>query len=505
MRHRMIIGGAAVLALTLSGCGGGGGETSSTASSTLTLAPSPDVNSFAPADSRDAHLLQYYQPVYDSLIRISPEGEYEPMLATEWSYDDSGTVLHLELRDDVTFTDGVKFDGEAVKANLEAVKGGTGTSAASFASIESITVNSATSVDVHLRAPDPGFIRQLALNGGMMASPAALGTEELKSVPVGSGPYIMDTSETTTSVQYTFKRNPDYWNPDDFPYDEIVLKPIADATARLNAVRSGQVDGAFGDATNIPTAEGAGLTVTQSAGPGFQGLFIFDREGQIQPELADVRVRQAINYAIDPEAILQSAYSGEGTITRQVFNPESDAWVEDLNDAYSYDPDKAQQLLAEAGVPDGFTLDIPEPVFPNVSPVLGQQLAAVGIDVNWVQVPVQTVQDEYLTGKYPVVWFQLQSSDPWQGVNFWGSTEAAYNPLHIADPEIEAQIEVARNAPDDDQRNQAYQELSQLYIDKAWFAPAYFPDAVYFSSADVEVTPQALQIVPSIYNYQPAS
>jgi peptide/nickel transport system substrate-binding protein len=219
-----------------------------------------------------------------------------------------------------------------------------------------------------------------------MAGPRAIGTDALRTTPVGTGPYTLDAKATTRTVQYTYVKNPKYWNAAAYPYDKIVLKPILDGTARLNAIRSGQVDGGTGDATTIPTAKGAGLKVLQSAGPGFQGLFIFDRAGKIVPQLADVRVRQAINYAIDPRAILSTLADGKGTLTRQVFNPRSNGWDPSLNSAYAYDPAKARALLASAGAANGFALSMPVPVYPNLQPLLTQQLAAVGIKVNWVNV-----------------------------------------------------------------------------------------------------------------------
>jgi peptide/nickel transport system substrate-binding protein len=497
------------LALTASAIGACDGNASGTTangttSTTLTLATAVDVNSFAPADSRDAHYVQFYQPVYDSLLQIAPDGTYQPDLATVWKYDASQTDLHLDLRSGVTFTDGEKFDGNAVKANLLAVQKGTSTAAPGFASIGSIVVNSPTSVDLKLSNPDPGLIRQLAMPGGMMAAPNAIGTAKLKTDPVGTGPYVLDSKDTTATVQYTFTRNPNYWNKKAYPYDKIVLKPISDQTARLNAIRSGQVDGGFGDATNIAAVKAAGLTVTQSPGPGFQGLFIFDRTGKIVPQLADVRVRQALNYAIDPKAVLQTLEDGKGTLTRQVFNPKSNGWDPALNDSFSYDPAKAKQLLAQAGAAGGFTIPIPVPVYPNLQPLLTQELGAVGIKVNWVNVPTQQVNDQYLSGRFAVVWYQLQSSDPWQAINFLGSPQAPWNPLHSSDPDISNQIDAIRKAPAAQQGAQ-FQKLAGLYIQKAWFVPAFFPDAVYFSSAKVKVTAQALQIVPSIANYAPKS
>ncbi len=102
-----------------------------------------------------------------------------------------------------------------------------------------------------------------------------------------------------------------------------------------------------------------------------------------------------------------------------------------------------------------------------------------------------------------MVFYQLQSSEPWQGVNFWGSPTASWNPLKAEDPEIDRRIDAVRTATGDAQ-TEAYHELDRAFVDQAWFAPVYFPDAVYFSAPRVKVTAQRLQIVPSIYNYRPA-
>ena len=440
--------------------------------------------------------------MYDSLLKITPDGSYEPMLATKWKYSDENTKLHLDLREGVTFTDGAPFDGKAVKANLEAVKNGTGVSAAAFASVESIDVESATKVTLELSEPDPGLIRQLALPGGMMASPAALGTDGLKATPVGSGPYILDTAKSTATVEYVFNRNPDYWDAKAMPFDTLILKPVLDPTARLNAVRSGQADGAAGDAINIAEAKSAGLTVTESPGPGFQGLFILDRDGSVVPELGNLKVRQAINYAIDSKGILNALFDGKGTQTGQVFNPLSTPWDDSLNNAYPYDPKQAKKLLAEAGYPNGFTLPMPEPFVANLTPILEQQLADVGITVQYITVAPQERYAEFMSGKYGMVWYQLQSSDPWQGINFWGAENAPWNPRHSTTPAIANAIEKIK-VTSGEKQVAAYRELSKTFIAEAWFAPSFFPDAVYFSSKNVTVEPQALQIVPSIYNYKP--
>jgi peptide/nickel transport system substrate-binding protein len=494
-------GGIAAAGLT--GCSSVGEKRAP--SKTLTLGTAVDVNSFAPAEAQDAHFMQFYQAPYDALLRIAPDGSYRPGLATNWAYDQDLTVLHMTLRSGVAFHDGTPFDGSAVAANLMAAKKGTGTGAAGFTSLKTVRVISPTRVDLVLSSPDPGIVHQLAMGCGMMASPKAIGTPGLKTLPVGTGPYRLDPKATTQTVKYTFVRNPDYWDKASFPFDKIVMIPISDAVARINAVRSGQVDGVFGDGLNTGAATSAGLKVTTSPGPGFQGLFLFDRGGKVSHPLGDVRVRQAINHAMDRKGVAKILANGRGRTTGQVFNPRSAAADLSLDTLYPHDPGRARDLLAQAGYGHGFRLDIPEPVYPNLSPILGQLLGAVGIQVDWVQVPTQTVNAQYLSGKFPVVYYQLQSSDPWQAINFLGTAKAAWNPLHVDDPDIEAAISAVRDAPAGRAQNDAYHRLDRLYTEKAWFAPAYFPDAVYYSSPAIEVTPQNLQIVPSLQNYRPAS
>ncbi|MEU3979260.1 ABC transporter substrate-binding protein [Streptomyces sp. NPDC026672] len=498
-----VLGAGGAVVAGLAGCSSSGRDRRP--SGTLTLGTAVDVNSFAPAEAQDAHFMQYYQAPYDGLLRIAPDGTYTPGLATEWSYDRSRTVLHLTLRPGVRFHDGTPFDGRAVAANLMAAKKGTGTGAAGFASLRSVRVDSPGGVDLVLERPDPGIVRQLAMGCGMMASPKAVGTPGLRTRPVGTGPYVLDPKGTTPTVKYTFVRNADYWDKRSFPFEKVVLIPMTDAIARLNAVRSGQVDGAFGDALNIRAATSAGLKATVSPGPGFQGLFLFDRDGRVSRPLGDVRVRRAVNHAMDRDGIAKILVDGRARTTGQVFNPQSPAADLSLDTYYPHDPARARTLLAQAGYARGFDLDIPEPVYPNLSPILGQLLGDVGIRVNWVQVPTQSVNAQYLSGKFPAVYYQLQSSDPWQAVNFLGTAKAAWNPLHVDDPAVQAAIDAVRDAPEGAARDAAYHRLDRVYVERAWFAPAYFPDAVYFSSPAIEVTPQSLQIVPSLQNFRPAA
>ena len=181
-------------------------------------------------------------PVYDTLLMLSPEGELEPNMATEWSYNDDNTVLTLTLQDGITFTDGEPFNAEAVKANVEYLRDGGGPFSSYVASVENVVAVDDLTVELQLSSADPALLYGLAVVGGAMASPAAIAAGTLATSPIGSGAYTLDAGATTPGTEYVYQRNPDYWNPDAYAYDTIVIKPILDLQARFNAIQSGQAD-----------------------------------------------------------------------------------------------------------------------------------------------------------------------------------------------------------------------------------------------------------------------
>src|SRR6202007_2710547 len=138
------------------------------------------------------------------------------------------------------------------------------------------------------------------------------------------------------------------------PFDKIVFKPLTDPTAILNALRSGQINGALmTNAKNIAPAESAGLTVNKNTPGDVDGVYIWDRGGTMVKALGNVKVRQALNYAFDKNAIVKTAKQGYGEPTTQVYNKDTAAFDSSYDGKYSYDPAKAKQLLAEAGYPNG--------------------------------------------------------------------------------------------------------------------------------------------------------
>lgn len=428
---------AAAVSLALAGCAGPAGSSGTEAANegTLNLAIFADPAAWDPSQAHVGRALQPFQITYDTLLLREPDGSLSPMLATDWTYNDDRTELTVELRDDVTFSDGAVFDAEAVKVNLENLKNSNGRQAAQVAAVESVDPVDDDTVKISLSAPDPAFEYYLSQAAGLMGSPEHLGTEDLISVPVGSGPYVMDTEQTVAGSQLVFTKRKGYWNPDLQKFDKIVLKPYEELTARLNALISGQVDAAILDPSTAQQAEGAGLEILPDYRVDWQGMIFLDRDGELVPALGDVCVRQAINYAIDRETMVESILRGYGATTDQVFGPDSGAYVEELEDRYPYDPETARELLAEAGYADGFELPIAAgPGFESALAALTQQLAGVGITVKVESLNLQTALDDLAARKFAVQYQNLFQGEPWVAINQIISADAIYKPVRHGGP-----------------------------------------------------------------------
>jgi peptide/nickel transport system substrate-binding protein len=511
-RLMALAGAATATALALTACTGGGGGEQPDASATGDGATAPllvfgslqEPSSWDPAQANEGHLAPIFQSVYDTLIKREPNGDLSPMLATEWTTSEDGLSLELELRDDVTFTDGTPFDAEAVKANIEHFMSANGPMVGNFANVTGADVVDEDTVVVRLDSPDPDLPANLANASGYMGSPAALGTTEIAAAPVGSGPYVLDTSSSVVGSTYKLTRNEDYWG-DPLPFDAVEFRILPDETARLNALTSGEIDFAsLNRAASAVQASAAGVNQPEQFSTGWGGILFFDRDGQFQPELADVRVREALAIAIDAQALVDVGWEGFGEPTAQVFGPETEAFDPALDDAYAYDPERAEELLAEAGASD---LEITLPISPVFEPIIYdaiiQNWEDVGVTVNRHQWGPGEAIPSMQRGEFPIAFMTLAQRSDWNTTQFLLSPEAPWNPLGSSDPELDALI-ASYPAADEAGRAEIAREMNEWVIDNVWFAPVMRPDTFNFYGDKIEIVPQVQQAVPSIYNFTPS-
>ena len=504
-RWKSLTAVVAVAALALTGCSASDTSSSGSGSDTLTLGVIVQNTTFEAANISFANESPYGQAVYDTLLKEDPTGKLLPSLATEWSYNDDNTVLTLTLRDDVKFTDGTAFNADAAAQNLTRFRDGTSPNASFLAALGTATAVDATTVELTLTQPDPALLHYLTQNAGMQESPAAFGAADVQTNPVGSGPYILDTAKTVVGTSYEFTKNPDYWDPDSVHYDNLSIKVFADSTSMLNAIKGGQVNGAkLADNTNNAEVEAAGYTINPFE-LDWTGLIIFDRDGSMNPALADVRVRQALNYAIDTKAMLTAVGEGLGTPTTQIFPTTSAAYDEDLDSRYAFDPAEAKKLLAAAGYADGLTLEMPSTSLgnPAVFTLIQQQLKDVGITVNYTDAGTNFIAD-LLAPKYGVTWMQLQQDNDWALINFELTPNASFNPTKYQDPTVDALVATIGTSTGDE-ADAALKELNAYVVEQAWFAPWYRVQSNYATDAKTNVETQVGNAYPYLWNFTPAS
>lgn len=495
---------AVAAALTLTGCAGdntGGGGDGGGAQLTLGAIAAPtsyDIGAGAEYGNRSP----FFQAVFDTILQKNSQGEIEPWLATAWEYNDDNTVLTLTLRDDVTFSDGTTLDADAVVASLERFRDGTSPQAATLAG-KTFAAPDATTVTITQTAPDPSLINLLSIAPGLVEAPSSFDNPDVSTNPIGSGPYILDTASSVTGTTYNYTANPNYWNKDAVKYDKLTINVFDDVTATINAIKAGELNGAkIADNNTITEVEGAGWTI-ESNELDFQGLLLLDRAGTMAPELADVKVRQAINMAFDRAALLQSLQTGYGTVTEQVFPATSVAYDASLDSTYAYDPAGAKALLAEAGYPNGFTLNMPTtPAFQQTFDLVAQQLSDIGITVNYTDPGAANFIADMLAPKFPATWMALEQNPDWQLINFMIAPNATFNPFKSEDPKVDALISTIQTGSQAES-DAALKELNKYLVDQAWFAPFFRVQGTFATDPNTNLEFWPTNAYPSIFDFSP--
>ncbi|MDN4491309.1 ABC transporter substrate-binding protein [Demequina sp. SYSU T00068] len=513
-KKRALVATAAATAIALlAGCSGGSSDTDSSTGSTsggetvsggtLTIATATPPTSLSAQNTGFGSESLYTQAVYDSLLRAEPDGTISPHLATEWSWSEDRLTLTMQLRDDVTFTDGEAFNADVAAQNVLRFRDGTSSNASWLSRVADAQATGEYELTITMSEPDPSLEWYLTMNAGMQESPAAFDSPDVETTPVGSGMYILNTGETVVGTTYVYDKNPDYWMPEEQHYDKLVLNLYADSSALINAIQGGQVNaGLIADTTTIPQAEAAGFTMVTNE-LDYQGLLLMDRDGTLAPELADVKVRQAINMAFDRPALVEAFVSGYGTPTTQIWPESSPSFDAALDDAYPYDPEAAKALLAEAGYPNGFTLSMPSTsAFPTqIFPLIQQQLADIGITVEYTDLAIGDFINDMIGAQYPAAFMQLQQ-DPtdWQIATFELTPEAIFNPFRVEDETVAELVDRIQQGDE-----AAGAELNTYVVEQAWFAPFYRMTTNFAVDGSTTAEAQTGNVYPYIWNIKPAA
>jgi peptide/nickel transport system substrate-binding protein len=433
---------AALLALaagSLAGCGNSGATAaaqSGGAKPVLTMGITNYTTTLNPAIAGGGDQMMPIDLAYESLIHLKPNGDIGPGLATSWHYiGKTNTEFSFTLRHNARFSDGTPVTASAVKAWLDyayfKVKGGITASLA----LKSVEAVGQWTVVLHLSAPNsemPNLLSEPNMWGFIGSPKAITHPSTLGTGTDGAGPYIAVPSESVAGSTYVFKPNPYYYDQSAVHFSKVVAKIITSPTTMIEAIKSGQLNVAFGDITTAPTAQAAGLNVITTPSD-FVQILILDRgpktpDGKAPNPLASVQVRQALNYGINRTAVTQAILGKYGVPTSEIAS--SDGYVPGIQNYYPYDPAKAKSLLAAAGYPHGFTLSLTsESVFGTVAdPVLeaiAQEYKAIGVTLKITTSPVlPTWASQVLGGSYEATGFIATAFAP---LSDWYSGQLAPN------------------------------------------------------------------------------
>ena len=482
--NRFKTSGTAVVALaavtSLAACGGGdGGDGGNSAAPTDTLTIA--LNADAAPTGYDPLLysqgqFQFFSPLYDALFVTDESGEVQPSLATGFQNNAENTQTTLTLQEGVTFTDGSELDAELVKANLDrrsdADLEAYGALAPGQASeITDVTAQDAQTVVITWAQPQATPQNNLVDTAGVIVGPDGIADpDSLETAPDGSGAYTLNEGETTPASTYTLDKNAEAWNADAWTYETIVFNVITDVQALANAVVSGQADVATVlDPTTIELVQERQSTA--SVGGTIVGFPVTDKTGAINPAFGEEAARLALLYATDREALVGDLHPG-ARATSQLFPEAATGFDPALDEEFAYDPDRARELLAEAGLPDGFEVNITvlgQPAEDLV--VIQSQWAEVGITLNFTTA-TSTDQLFAAVNTDPLLWGPFavgaQPAGFIAGVVYGGFM----NTQGAKEPEIEAALGGALGATGDAQE-QALTDLNRAITENAWYIPVY--------------------------------
>ena len=417
---------------------------------------------------------------YDRLVNLDPTDLTPlPGLATEWTYPDPQT-LELTLREGVTFHDGTPFDANAVKANLDrALTMETSTVKQDIAMIESVEVVDPTHVRIALNRPDSSLVQILADRPGMMVSPtAAADPETLAREAVGTGPYRL--VEWRPGDRVVAEKNPDYWQEGLPHLDGITIRYLTDQQTSLNALTAGEADFHLRvrpeSVQDLERVDGVDVVTSPS-------LWLEDCYFNFsRAPFDDVRVRRAVNLAIDREAFTETFTYGTGEPAVQAFPPTYWPHQDDLDDAFPHDPEQARELLAEAGYADGVAI---KGIAGSASSeavkmeIVQAMLADVGIDMTFEVMEVGQATETFFLNLSHDLYCAGWSGrpDPSQTAFSLFSPESFYNAGGYEAPGIVEALTASSVDTDLEARGASFHDAIEISQQEALFVPlSHVPD-----------------------------
>lgn len=416
--------------------------------------------------------------MYDTLI----EWDYttlkpQPGLA-KWSYPDPSTMV-LDITKGIKFHDGTDLDAEAVKFNLDRNRQDQRSNVkADLTSVASVEVTGPLQVTLKLKNPDTALPAILSDRAGMMVSPTnikALGNDTNRK-PVGAGPWKFVSWADNASI--VVARNETYWRPGRPYLDGIEFAIIPELATALRSVIAGENEMAFSLPARLKPVIDRAKNLQVITAPTLYCIQLYFNYARAP--LDNVKVRQAINFAIDRDAFVKATMSGLGEPATMTLPSSHWAYDKSVSTLYPHDPAKAKKLLAEAGFKDGLDLTIGSYTDQDSvrrSEVLQAQLGQAGIRLKFTRGTIAEISAQFFATekKFDVLLSAWTGRpDPSMTYALGFDKGAYYNAGREADPELVKLIQQSRESEDLTERAKVFAKIQRFIMENGLSAPIAF-------------------------------
>ncbi|MGP9643398.1 MULTISPECIES: ABC transporter substrate-binding protein [unclassified Halomonas] len=454
----------------------------------ITIASPQDPGSWDPIDTFLVNWASVATNIFDGLTYRGPDLELVPGLATSWEELDDGKRIRFTLREGVVFHNDEPFNAESVKFTFDRLlgeEGSRGPQRSNYTAISHVEIIDDYTVDFFLYNADPVLLTKLAGYGAMIVPPGYIeehGDDHFNTHPVGTGPFKLVDYTPRSDVK--LEAFADHWGGAP-KLDSVTYRFISEPSTAVAELQSGRVDlvlpptipiGMIESINNHPNAE-----IVSVASPTVEALRFNTQSGIT----ADERVRQAIIMAVDRQAIVDAVLAGEGNVIASFQGSQSFGFDPSL-DPYPFDPQRAQQLLAEAGVEPGTSLQIDvrgnDSTFSEVAQVVASYLQGVGLNVSIQPYETNVLLNDIIPAGRTGAMFQQK----WGGWTFdfdntaylMYHTGERWNP-YDSDAQLDEMLNAQRGITNREERETLLQFIARYTKERALEMPLYSQNALY--------------------------
>lgn len=486
-----------VMVLGLTSCGGDGGASDKTS---LVIATDTDYDTLHPANWSTTIENRLDYQIYDTLLQKNYEDptQLEARVAESWEIDDTGKCYTFKLRQDVTFHDGTPLTAADIAFSIDTYAASSYQGAVvdgfdHYEIVDDYTIKVYTSSEY---APFLENMAQMFI--GSKAYYETAGEDAFANEPIGCGPYKWVSHEEGNKVELQAYEG--YYRGE-AAIKNVTFKVVSDVASMGVGLQTGEINYAEIDPSIVSTLEAEGSVALEEA---VQTTFGFVAMNHDKEPFNNVKVRQAVNYAIDRQALIESVLEGYGEENSNLLTPQRMGWSEDQI-AYSYDVEKAKSLLKEAGVEEGYDLGtlIVAEQYKLMAQAVQANLQAVGFQCEIEILEFNAYLDKLMQGDFTITCLQMSLEGDTQQVSMAVCSQyiGMANNARYSNPDIDAAFDKAVKITDSEKRTAHYEEIFKTIQEDAVYAILYNPTMLFARSADLTIHTLPLEGIYFIYDF----